>query len=206
MQLPRIYFFIAMLIFPLLGHSELFEQKASYTVCFTPGGNCTNKIVQEINAAVNSVYVQSYSFTSRPIAKALTIAKQRGIHVEIIFDKSVPKQKFNSAAYFAKHGITVWIDKRPAIAHNKVMIIDQTRVITGSFNFTRAAQERNAENLLIIDDTNLAKKYLQNWQKRQTFSLAYNAHGTYEETNWLDDLLNVLLYWLQNLFRTLQKT
>jgi len=53
------------------------------------------------------------------------------------------------------------------------MILDEARVITGSFNFTRAAQMRNAENLLIIDDGNLAKKYLNNWQRRQDVSEVY---------------------------------
>jgi phosphatidylserine/phosphatidylglycerophosphate/cardiolipin synthase-like enzyme len=50
-----------------------------------------------------------------------------------------------------------------AIAHNKVMVIDSRTVITGSFNFTKAAEESNAENLLVIDDAELAKKYTQNW-------------------------------------------
>lgn len=40
------------------------------------------------------------------------------------------------------------------------MIIDNKILVTGSFNFTRATQEKNAENLLIIHYVALAKIYL----------------------------------------------
>ena len=62
---------------------------------------------------------------------------------------------------------------KPAIAHNKVMIIDDKEVITGSFNFTDAAQKRNAENVVFISDTKLAKEYAQNWAKREQQSIPY---------------------------------
>lgn len=70
------------------------------------------------------------------------------------------------------NNIDTWIDYKPAIAHNKIMIIDNRVVITGSFNFTKAAQNRNAENLLIIENHDLVKKYLANWVKRQQLSVA----------------------------------
>ena len=57
------------------------------------------------------------------------------------------------------------IDTQHAITHNKVMIIDGETVNTGSFNFTRAAEENNAENLLVIHDRKLAERYSRNWQE-----------------------------------------
>lgn len=59
-------------------------------------------------------------------------------------------------------GIPTYIDGSHAIAHNKIMIIDKSKIITGSFNFTKAAEEKNAENLLIISSKELAKVYLDN--------------------------------------------
>ena len=59
----------------------------------------------------------------------------------------------------------------PGIAHNKVMIIDNQKVITGSFNFTTAADTKNAENVLLIEDAQLAEQYLINWHKRYKRSL-----------------------------------
>lgn len=62
--------------------------------------------------------------------------------------------------------VSVRIDKVAGIAHNKVIIIDEQKVITGSFNFTNAADKRNAENVIIINNKSVAKEYLNNWQDR----------------------------------------
>ena len=70
-------------------------------------------------------------------------------------------------------GILVYIDDCCAIAHNKVMIIDERIVLTGSYNFTKSAEIRNAENMLIIEDRALAARYLENWQKHRQGSDAY---------------------------------
>jgi phosphatidylserine/phosphatidylglycerophosphate/cardiolipin synthase-like enzyme len=69
--------------------------------------------------------------------------------------------------------IPTFIDDEHAIAHNKVLIIDKEAVITGSFNFTKAAEEKNAENLLIITAKPLADLYLKNWQNHREHSMAY---------------------------------
>lgn len=140
---------------------------ASYRVCFTPGEDCTGLIVQTIDEAQKSIFVQAYSFTSPPILHALLLAKRRGVDVQVILDKSHIKNKqYSAATFFTNHQIPLLIDYKPDIAHNKVMIIDKSTVITGSFNFTKAAQFRNAENVLVINDPELAMKYWQNWQSR----------------------------------------
>ena len=81
--------------------------------------------------------------------------------VEVIVDKSSARQspsgsRYSTATYLTNAGIPVWVDTKVAIAHNKVTVIDGQRVITGSFNFTAAAQNHNAENLLVLDDSALA--------------------------------------------------
>jgi len=74
-------------------------------------------------------------------------------------------------------GIPVKIDAQHAIAHNKVMIIDGETVITGSFNFTKRAEENNAENLLVIHDRKLAERYTKNWQDHERHSEVYRGRG-----------------------------
>jgi phosphatidylserine/phosphatidylglycerophosphate/cardiolipin synthase-like enzyme len=69
------------------------------------------------------------------------------------------------------------IDAQHAISRNKVMIIDGETVLTGSFNFTKAAQEKNAENLLMIRDPALAALYTQNWQGHAQHSQPYVGRG-----------------------------
>jgi len=142
-------------------------------VYFSPHGGCTDAIVRELDAAHESVLVQAYSFTSAPIAKALMEAHKRGVKVQVILDRSQRTEKYSSATFFQNAGIPTFIDDKHAIAHNKVMVIDGRTVITGSFNFTKAAEESNAENLLVIQDADLAAKYAKNWQKHLEHSVSY---------------------------------
>jgi len=119
------------------------------------------------------VRVQAYSFTSAPIAKALVDAHKRGVSVEVILDRSQRTEKYSGATFLANSRIPVYIESAHAIAHNKVMIIDGQTVITGPFNFTKAAEERNAENLLVLRSKELAKIYTENWEKHREHSEPY---------------------------------
>ena len=94
--------------------------------------------------------MQAYSFTSAPIAKALVDAHKRGVTVLAMLDKSNETEKYSADTFLVNAGIQTLIDDQHAIAHNKVMVIDRATVITGSFNFTKAAEEKNAKNLLVI--------------------------------------------------------
>jgi phosphatidylserine/phosphatidylglycerophosphate/cardiolipin synthase-like enzyme len=139
--------------------------------CFTPSQDCTHEIISEINNAKSSVYVQAYSFTSETIADALINAQQRGVRVILLLDKSQNSHNKNSMYnYFIYNGVPVLIDYKPRIAHNKVMIIDEKETITGSFNFTNAAQYNNAENVVFINDKEVAKEFYNNWSKRSLVS------------------------------------
>ena len=145
-------------------------------VCFSPHGGCTEAVVHEIDNAQSSILVQAYSFTATPIAKALVEAQQRGVHVEVILDKSQKTEEYSEADFLLHAGIPVAIDAKHAIAHNKVMIIDGRVVITGSFNFTKQAEEHNAENLLIIKGkADLYAAYESNFQAHAAHSVPYKG-------------------------------
>ena len=81
--------------------------------------------------------------------------------------------RHSAATYLTNASIPVWVDPRVAIAHSKVMVLDGATVITGSFNFTAAAQSHNAENLLVIRDSQLAAEYQANWERRRAVSPTY---------------------------------
>jgi phosphatidylserine/phosphatidylglycerophosphate/cardiolipin synthase-like enzyme len=144
-------------------------------VFFSSLGGCTDAIVDNIRQANKEIPVQAYSFTSPRIAKALVDAHKRGVHVEIILDESQRSERYSSADFTAHAGINTFINAAHAIAHNKIMVIDNAVVITGSFNFTKAAEARNAENLLIIRSNDLAKKYIENWYKHREHSESYEG-------------------------------
>ena len=148
---------------------------ADIQVYFSPKGGCTEAVVRELGKAKTNVIVQAYSFTSAPIAKALVEAHKRGVHVQVILDKSQRKEQYTEADFLVHADVPTFIDAKHAIAHNKVMVIDSHTILTGSFNFTKAAEESNAENLLVIEDAALAKKYADNWSAHMRHSDKYRG-------------------------------
>ena len=135
-------------------------------LCFTPPSGCGTLIAQEITRAKDSIYVQAYGLTSGIIVNQLVQAKNRGVKVQVLLDKSNVSDKWSKMMDLVNANVSVRIDKVSGIAHNKVIIIDEQKVITGSFNFTNAADKRNAENVIIINNKSVAKEYLNNWQDR----------------------------------------
>lgn len=118
--------------------------------------------------------VQAYSFTSKPVAKAILDARKRGVRIDAVLDKSNVTAKYSAATFLANAGIPVLIDSSHAIAHNKIIIVDRSVLITGSFNFSKAAEEKNAENLLVIKgNQKLVDQYLRNFEHHKLHSLPY---------------------------------
>lgn len=149
-------------------------------MCFTPGPeSCAEQIVDRTDAAKSSVRVQAYYLTQPLILRAIAQAKRRGLDVGAILDKnqdrrnSNAKSHYTGATYLANAGVPVWIDDLPAIAHNKVIILDDRTVLTGSFNFTKAADTRNAENVVIIESDAVAALFTRNWEERRSVSRKY---------------------------------
>jgi phosphatidylserine/phosphatidylglycerophosphate/cardiolipin synthase-like enzyme len=157
------------------GISHLTLNNVQATVAFSPDGGGEQIIAEAIDHAQHQILVQAYGFSNKRILGALAQAKSRGIDVRVILDKSNDGGKYSGATYVANAGIPVWIDYKPSIAHNKIMIIDGREVITGSFNFTAAAQHHNAENVLILDNASeLAGVYARDWQWRLGESRQYS--------------------------------
>lgn len=154
-------------------YPKIFPPDVSVIVHFSPNGGCTEAIIEQINNAKSEILVQAYSFTSAPIAKALVDSHKRGVKVSAILDKSQRTAHYSSATFLDNSKIPTFIDSQHAIAHNKIMIIDGNTVITGSFNFTKAAEEKNSENLLVIKSKDLARKYTDNWEHHKQHSEPY---------------------------------
>lgn len=172
---------LGMITLPFIAKHEFFqtksmviEQRIHCQLCFVPGNDCTTKIIKQIANAKKEILIQAYSFTSLPIADALIDAHKRGVKVRCIIDKS---QKDKTLPLkLSIFNIDVYIDFPPGIAHCKVMIIDDARVITGSFNFTNAAQHRNVENVLFIENAEIAKEYKNNWHSRLLVSKEFKSY------------------------------
>jgi phosphatidylserine/phosphatidylglycerophosphate/cardiolipin synthase-like enzyme len=140
-------------------------------IAFTPGDSVDNLIIAAIGRAQDEILVHAYTFTHRRIAQALIDARRRGVTVAVIADReqarSVPQ---NVLAQLAGGGVEVWLDGNFVAAHNKVMVIDagspRATTITGSYNFTLAAQRSNAENIVVLRDNEpVANAYRDNWRR-----------------------------------------
>lgn len=150
------------------------KEEPTIEVNFSPNGGAAAAIVREINSSHKSILIQAYSFTNPEIGTALIAAHGRGVKVEIILDRENLGNK-NSLLYpLHEEGITIYLDGKHSIAHNKIMVIDYGVIVTGSMNFTKAGNDSNAENSLIIKGSSQAPRYILNWETHQTHSHRFN--------------------------------
>jgi len=146
---------------------------------FTPGDDAARLIVRAIDGARFQILVQAFSFTHIEIARALIRAERRGVDVKVIADaEQIDLIDHNVIPQLVEAGIPVFTDAEHAAAHNKVMVIDAgtkaPALITGSFNFTHAAQFRNAENVLVFRGNHeLTRAYLDNWMRHLRHSTRF---------------------------------
>ncbi len=157
------------------------EETVTAEIAFTPGEDAARIIVEALHGARRQVLVQAFSFTHKDIARALIEARARGADVRVIADGEQTALIENSVIpELAAAGVPVFLDQEHAAAHNKVMVIDEgdpsAVVITGSYNFTFAAQHRNAENLLLLRGApRIARAYADNWRRHSAHSRLYRA-------------------------------
>ena len=133
-------------------------------VYFTPPANAVAAIIKTIDASEREVLVQAYGFTHNAIAQALVRAHHRGVAVRVLLDDKSKNTNRYVIDVLTQAQMDVRYDGNHAIAHNKIMVVDESVVITGSFNFTNSAETRNAENFLILKSPELARQYKANWQ------------------------------------------
>jgi len=146
------------------------------SVYFSPDGGATDAIVARLNAAKSTVDLQAYYFTSSSIAKGVAEAHRRGVKVRCIIDASAIDEQYSVATYLTNANVPVWLDDEHNLLHNKVIIVDSKFIITGSFNFTRMAEVRNAENLLVIEGKKkLIQAYQQNFDDHFKHSKKYKG-------------------------------
>jgi len=138
-------------------------------VCFTPGEDCDGMLINQIGRAKSEILVQAMLFTNMKIAKALVVAEERGVKVRAIFSRRTGK----AAAYLHERGVDIVQDTDVKTQHNKVMILDRSIVATGSYNYTNAAENKNAENIVFLDTPGVAKRFVDNWIKRANASHPY---------------------------------
>jgi phosphatidylserine/phosphatidylglycerophosphate/cardiolipin synthase-like enzyme len=163
---------------PIILDQDTIEVYFTYPKTFRPLGfiTCESILISLINNAKKNIRVLAYNWTSINIANAIASAHQRGVEIRIILDKENQSRENKAVAMINENSKELNIRSISGISHNKVIIIDDYIVCTGSYNFSRAANEKNDENMLVIRSSEVAKKYTQAWHKIREY-----VHGINEE-------------------------
>lgn len=153
--------------------SERFAAQGEIEVAFSPHDEVEKLIIDLVHSARRSLQVQAYVFTSRRIADAMVAAHRRGVKVEVLADAQMNRRGGGKALpRLLAAGVPVALETRYNAAHNKVLIVDAEgpgcALLTGSYNFTWSAQQRNAENVLVLrEHCAVAQTYRRNWQRHR---------------------------------------
>jgi len=177
--------FISLLIIILLFIFS-FHSLAKIEVYFSLYDDPESIIIEKIDNAKDFINIAMYTFTDREIAQSILKAKDRGVDIKIYLDRSQVNAKYTKSRYFINNGIkNIRISSNNYIMHNKFAVIDNEMVITGSYNWTASAGERNNENLLVIDDKNIIKEY------QNQFNILWNNKYSLERYQELISKTNI---------------
>jgi phosphatidylserine/phosphatidylglycerophosphate/cardiolipin synthase-like enzyme len=132
---------------------------------FSPKDKSNALIVDAINQAQTQVRFMAFSYTDDAIGQAMIAAGERGLSVAGVMERQNAKGTGSEFAILKDGGVDILADGNCYIMHHKTMIIDDNVVITGSYNFTKSAEQSNDENLLIIRSPQLAAQYLAEYDR-----------------------------------------
>lgn len=107
-------------------------------------------VAREIYAAGKRIDAAIYTFTSRPLAQALVDAHKRAVRVRVLLDPSNASGEYSKAAYLINNGVDVRVERGVGLMHHKFALVDDSIIITGSFNWTASAETDNDENVLLL--------------------------------------------------------
>jgi len=132
---------------------------------FSPEEEIAPTIVKLIDNAQHSLDIAAFAFTHPDIANAVIRAHQRGVKVRMVMDMVNEREKNSLAPELIKAGIPLRVRHKRGFQHSKYLIIDQSIVVTGSFNFTTSADERNSENIVVIRNApNAERQFADDYQ------------------------------------------
>ena len=133
---------------------------------FSPDGGVADEIVDLLSDAEGSIYFMAFSFTSDDISEAIQNRAENGIIVAGVMDASqIKSNQGGEYDYLVQAGLDIREDGIEGLMHHKVFIIDEEIVITGSYNFSRSAEERNDENILVIHNIAIAREFLKEFER-----------------------------------------
>ena len=134
-------------------------------VIFSSEDNALSNLIAVINDAQRSIRFLAFSFTDDPLAQAMIDRSKAGVDVKGIFETFSSNGTRSELRTFWCAQVPARQDGNPSFLHDKIIIVDESIVITGSLNFSTNADESNEENVVILDNPEIAALYLQEFEK-----------------------------------------
>ncbi|MDM8521045.1 phospholipase D-like domain-containing protein [Anaerolineales bacterium HSG6] len=134
-------------------------------ICFAPEDDCADRLTAFINEAQVSIHVLAFSFTHDEMGQAIVKRGQDGVQVRAIFEIRGANTEYSELGRFQDAGFDAVTDGNPYTYHHKVIVVDGKKVALGSFNFSNNADRSNDENLLIIDNVDIAAEYVKEFER-----------------------------------------
>jgi len=132
---------------------------------FSPGPDCRIAIEQAMETAVDELLICVFTISDDRLSDAIMTAHRNGLTVRVISDNDKMYDRGSDVGRLSQAGVNVRIDLSPEHMHHKFMIIDGRTVMTGSYNWTRSAETRNEENLISVDDPQLAIRFTEEFER-----------------------------------------
>lgn len=130
-------------------------EEADQRVMFSPGDGCLGLIIHGLTSCRSSADICVFTVTDDRIADAVFAAQKRGVKLRIITDNDKAEDLGSDIPKFIAANIPLVVDRTPFHMHHKFAILDGTRLLNGSYNWTRGAARDNMENLVESTDPKL---------------------------------------------------
>jgi len=135
-------------------------------VYFSPDDGVQAILFDILSEAQESIYFMAFSFTADSLGDVIRERAEAGVTVAGVMDEEqVKSNQGTEYDAFRQAGLDVYIDGNPGQMHHKIMIVDESIVIVGSYNFTNSAETRNDENLLVIYNDEIAAQFLEEFKR-----------------------------------------
>lgn len=169
---------IFIILLAIIGNSAIYlrAENASCEVYFSPRDHVTERLIVLIDQEQKSIKMAIYSITNTKVVRALERAHGRGVKVEVLVDPTSITAR-TPLLYLVKNNVPLYVWDPPisytaktgkpvkALMHDKFCVFGDHLVWTGSFNFTYTAESHNAENVVTVDNPQIAKKYLEHFNE-----------------------------------------
>jgi phosphatidylserine/phosphatidylglycerophosphate/cardiolipin synthase-like enzyme len=135
-------------------------------VLFAAEDEVASQLVPLIESAQSSIRFMAFSFTRDDLEAAVLARARAGVDVKGVFETRGSETEYSAMPALYCAGVPVRQDGNPRTFHHKVFVIDDQTVVTGSFNFSNNADQSNDENVVIVANSDIAARYLQEFERR----------------------------------------